>query len=208
MAEQQMDTDALLTRIEHGEADAMAPLLARYRSRLKRLVSLRMDQRMAGRVDPSDIVQETLVKAAERLPAYASRRPLPFYPWLRQLAIERLVEAHRLHIQSQRRSVLRERELAFGLSETGRTSLAECLATLSRSPSANLRRQEMMEQAQAIVERLPHRDRDVLVLRYLEQLSTRDAAAVLGISENTFAQRHVRALQRVRQLACECEGSD
>ncbi len=205
MAERQMDTDTLLGQVEQGASEATTILLARYRSRLRRLVSLRMDRRMAGRVDPSDVVQETLAKAAERLPAYAASRPLPFYPWLRQLAIERLVEVHRLHIQAQRRSVLRENEFALGLSDTGKSSLARCFVALSGSPSSAMQQLELVEQAQSIVERLPDRDREVLVLRYLEQLTTKDAAAVLGISQNTFAQRHLRALHRVRQMVAEIE---
>ena len=58
----------------------------RYRDRLRRLVAVRLDPRLAARADASDVVQEALADAARKLDGYLRDRPIPFYPWLRQLA--------------------------------------------------------------------------------------------------------------------------
>src|SRR5438093_9616573 len=102
------DTEQLLERAAGGDAVARDQLLQRHRDRLKRMVAVRADPRLAARVDPSDVVQETLAEAAARLDAYLRTRPLPFYPWLRQIAQQRLIDLHRRHVQAGRRSVMRE----------------------------------------------------------------------------------------------------
>src|SRR4051794_11198000 len=106
------DTELLLDRAAGagGDADARNRLLQRHRDRLKRMVAVRSDPRLAARVDPSDVVQEALADAAGKLDGYLRDRPLPFYPWLRRLAAERLVALHRRHVQARRRSVTREEE--------------------------------------------------------------------------------------------------
>src|SRR6187200_3441691 len=102
------DTDALLRDASAGDRGARQQLLAHHRDRLRRMVAVRIDPRVRKRVDPSDVVQETLVLADRRLDAYLREPPLPFYPWLRQLAWDRLIEQHRWHLRAGRRSVLRE----------------------------------------------------------------------------------------------------
>src|SRR6516225_4151532 len=92
------DTDALLAQASLGDAAAGHELLSRHRDRLKRMVAVRLDRRLLARLDPSDVVQEALAEAARRLPDYLRQRPLPFYPWLRQLALERLIDLHRHHV--------------------------------------------------------------------------------------------------------------
>ncbi|MFO0841769.1 MAG: hypothetical protein U0797_05120 [Gemmataceae bacterium] len=106
MSEAAPDTEALLA-LAARDPEARNRLLARYRGRLRDLVVLRLDRRVLGRIDPSD-VQESPVEADRRLDELARKRPLPFFVWLRQLALERIVDLHRLHIRSQKRSVRRE----------------------------------------------------------------------------------------------------
>src|SRR5262245_51459031 len=102
------DTDALLEAAGHGDRDARSRLLERHRPRLKRMVAVRLDRRLAARLDPSDVVQDSLLDAANRLDDYLRDRPIPFYPWLRRLAWERVVDAYRRHVVSGRRGVGRE----------------------------------------------------------------------------------------------------
>src|SRR5213593_3260301 len=108
MAAQQPDTDVLIDRARGGDGAARQQLLVWHRDRLRRMITVRMDRRLAARVDPSDVVQEVLADAAQELSDYLRRRPLPFYPWLRQLAWDRLVELHRRHVRARKRSVTRE----------------------------------------------------------------------------------------------------
>src|SRR5688500_54627 len=101
-------TETLLSHAQDGQAEAVQQLFARHRRRLKRMVALRMDPRLAARIDPSDVVQEALIDATRKLAGYLKKRPIAFYPWLRQIACERLIDLHRKHVRAARRSVRRE----------------------------------------------------------------------------------------------------
>jgi RNA polymerase sigma-70 factor (ECF subfamily) len=194
------DTEELLRRAGHGDCRARGALLEHHRGRLRRMVALRMDPRLAARVDPSDVVQEALVEADRRLDGYLRERPLPFYPWLRQLAQDRLIEQHRRHVRAGRRTVTREEAEAPRLSAASALELADRLLAPGDSPSAALQRQELGERVRAALEALPEADREVLVLRYLEQLPAREVGCVLGLSEAAAKKRALRALQRLRDL--------
>jgi RNA polymerase sigma-70 factor (ECF subfamily) len=193
------DTDHLLERATAGDGAARDQLLQRYRRRLRRMVAFRFDPRLAARVDPSDVVQETLAEAAANLDRYLRERPLPFYPWLRQLAQRRLIDLHRRHVQARRRSVTREVGPP-GLPDHSALALADRLFARTSSPSAGPRRQERRDRVRAALAALPEPDREVLVLRILEALPTRETAAVLGISEVAVRSRQVRALDRLKVL--------
>jgi RNA polymerase sigma-70 factor (ECF subfamily) len=198
MTDHDSETNRLLERAARGDARAREELLMRHRQRLRNMIRLRMDRRLVARIDPSDIVQETLVEAVQRLSEYLQRRPLPFYPWLRQLACERLIDLHRRHIQAKKRSVRREQPPP--LPDESAEQLADQLVARSGSPSSRLRRSELRARTRMALARLPEHDRELLVLRHLEQLSTPEIAAILGISEAAFYTRHVRALERLRAL--------
>jgi RNA polymerase sigma-70 factor (ECF subfamily) len=193
------DTEQLLADAGRGDADARGRLLELHRLSLRRMVAVRLDRRVAARVDPSDIVQEVLLDAAARLDDYLRDRPLPFHAWLRWLAADRVADAFRRHVQADRRSVRREEPPPA--DSAGR--LADRLAAVTSSPSAGLRRRERGERVRAALGRLPERDREVLSLRYLEGLSTAEAAAVLGVTEGATKVRLLRAMQRLRDLMGE-----
>jgi RNA polymerase sigma-70 factor (ECF subfamily) len=197
---QDPDTEQLIERAEHGDLAAQEQLLVRHRKRLRQMIALRMDRRLAARLDPSDVVQETLAEAVQQLSDYFRNRPLPFYPWLRQLACDRLAELHRRHIQAGKRTVTREQRWTPLLPDESVLELAGRLLARGSSPSARLRRQEVCDRVQAALAQLAEHDREVLVLRHLEQLSTREIAAVLGITEGAVYARHLRALERLRTL--------
>ena len=199
------DTDELLRQTSEGNADARDRLLTRHRDRLRKLVGYHMDRRLAARVDPSDVVQDVLIEAARKLPNYMEERPLPFYPWLRQIAWDRLVELHRQHIQAQKRSVRREEPGALALPDESLAELASRLVTSATSPSQRLLRKEVQERVRAALKRLSSKDREVLELRHLEQLSVADTAAVIGITQAAVKTRHLRALQRLQDLLARGE---
>src|SRR5437588_8507035 len=102
------DTDHLPEAVSRGHSAARGQLLERHRPKLRRMVAVRLDRRLAARVDPSDVVQESMAEAAARLDQYVRDRPLPFYPWLRRIASDRLADASRRHLHAGRRSVGRE----------------------------------------------------------------------------------------------------
>src|SRR5215470_40153 len=199
MATAEPDTEELLRRATQGDGPARERLLERHRRRLRRMVAVRFDRRLAARVDPSDVVQETLAEAAAQLDRYLQERPLPFYPWLRQLAQRRLIELHRRHVLARRRTVVRE-EAVGGLPGRSAVALAERLFGRLPSPSTHLHRQERRDRVRAALAALSEKDREVLVLRILEGLPTRETAAVLGVSEVAVRSRQVRALERLKVL--------
>jgi RNA polymerase sigma-70 factor (ECF subfamily) len=192
------DTDELLRSAAVGDGSARQRLLARHRARLHRMVELRLDRRLRARIDPSDVVQEVLAEADVALGEYLERRPVPFYPWLRQLAWDRLVALHRRHVGAQRRSVTREANADPVGDST--PELIDRLIDAHSSPSRRVLREELRGRVRAALERLAERDREVLVLRHLEQLSTAETAAELGVTEGAVKLRHLRALDRLRTV--------
>src|SRR6478672_93933 len=163
MVADQPDTEELLDRAGQGDGEARQRLLARHRHRLRQMVTVRLDRRLAARLDPSDIVQEALADAARGLDVYLRDRPVPFYPWLRRFAWERLIEANRRHLQARRRSVAREERLEMHLPDQSARALAARLLANGTSPSARLMSQELRDKVQAALDRLDPRDREVLV---------------------------------------------
>ena len=141
MAPAEPDTEDLLRLVGEGDRTARNRLLLRHQARLRSLVALRMDRRLAARLDPSDVVQESLAEADRRLEDYLRRRPMPFYPWLRQLALERLVDEHRRHVRSLKRSVRREEARLSFLPDESAQELADRLVARGSNPSARLRRE-------------------------------------------------------------------
>ncbi len=199
MTAHEPDTDELLAQAGQGDDSARGRLLDRHRRRLRGMVAVRMDPRLAARVDPSDLVQETLAEAHRRLEEYMHDRYLPFYPWLRQIAMDRLIDLHRRHVRAQKRAVGREQQGGLFLSDESMLQLSRRLAASSSTPSARMRREDQRLRLRAALEQLAERDREVLVLRHLEQMPPREIAAVLHISESAVYTRHLRALERLRR---------
>ena len=191
------DTEELIARARRGDGGARQQLLMRHRDRLCRMVAVRLDRRLAARFDPSDVVQEALLDADQRLSDYLEQRPLPFYPWLRRLAWEHLLKLKQRHLAARKRSANREERQGFGLPDASALELAQRLVSQGTSPSNGLLRDEVRGRVQAALTRLPEGDREVLVLRYLEKLSMGEVAAVLEITEGAVKMRHTRALGRL-----------
>ena len=200
MSRSQPDTDQLLKQASEGNDHAVDLLLQRHRRRLRRMVALRIDARLLARVDASDVVQEAVTLAAQRLPQYLRDRPVPFYPWLRQIAWQRLIDLHRRHIKAARRTVTRQQPLEMMLSDRSAVQLANRLVGSATSPSQKLARKEQRERVRVALAKMRPADREILVLLYLEQLSIRETSAVLRITERAVTMRHLRALQRIRPL--------
>jgi RNA polymerase sigma-70 factor (ECF subfamily) len=200
MAAANPDTEQLIELASQGDIAARQQLLVRHRDQLRKMVRVRMDRRLAARVDPSDVIQEALADAAAKLSDYLRRRPLPFYPWLRRLTLERLVKLHRRHIRAGIRSVSREDPGRLALPDESALELARRLVAPGSSPSQHLIREELRGRVQAALARLSEKDREVLIMRYLEQLSNAEIGAALEISEGAVKMRHLRALERIRGL--------
>lgn len=193
------DTDCLLTRVADGDQAAADTLLQRHRARLTAMVRLRMDGRLVARFDPSDVVQDALVEASKRLSKFVKSRPIPFYPWLRSMAWERLIQLHRLHFHSQRRSVGRE-EVSFPLPDESELLLAERVAASTMGASRGAVRNEVQARVHRALAELPPASREVVILRHLEELSFKEITTVMNISEAAVYSRYRRAVEQLGNL--------
>lgn len=205
-ASQSPETEGLLERAAQGDQRAVEQLLTQYRPRLRKMVMVRMDPRLKARMDPSDVVQEAIMDATRMMPEYLRDRPLPYYPWLRQIAWQRLYDLHRRHVEAKKRSVTREDVEAMMLSDGSIVQLAERVVASGTSPSMNLFRKELRRRVRDALGQMKAEDREVLVLRYLEQLDANEIAAIVGVSRDAVNMRHLRALKRLRGLLGEALG--
>ncbi len=193
------ETEELLSKVGGGGPE-LQHLLERHRDRLRRMIAVRLDSRLTPVIDPSDVVQEALADASRKLESYLRDRPLPFYPWLRRLAEERIIQLHRHHLGTQKRSATREHRLDLALPDDSASRLADCLVASGTSPSQQVLRDEQAQRLREVLDKLSPNDREILVMCYLEELDFREIAAALGITDNAAKVRHFRAMKRVREL--------
>jgi RNA polymerase sigma factor (sigma-70 family) len=125
---------------------------------------------------------------------------LPFYPWLRRFAWEHLIKLQQRHLAAQKRTATREEQRALALPDESALALAQRLVAPGTSPSNRLVRQEEQDRVRAALARLPESDQEILVMRYLEQLTMKEIAEVLEIAEGAIKMRHTRALRRLSTL--------
>src|SRR5262245_36649821 len=191
----------LLLRARAGDQQALAELFARFRDRLRKMVRLRLDRRMVGRVDPSDVLQDAYPDVARRFGEYAAAPPVPFYLWLRALTGQRLIDLHRRHLGAQMRDAGQEVSLYRGaLPSASSASLAQQLLAGLTSPTQAAIRAEMQRRLQEALNGLAPIDREVVVLRHFEELSNAEAAEVLGIEPTAASKRYIRAIRRLKAV--------
>ena len=193
------DISELVKRAGAGDREATSELLEMHRARLRTMVNLRLDRRLYGRVDASDVVQEAVVEAARRLSDYAKSPPMDFYLWLRQLATQKLIDAHRRHLGAKKRSAGQDIAIHRGGPEASSLSLANQLLGKLTTPTRAAMRAELQQKVQEALAHLDPVDREVLVLRHFEQLTNEETAQVLGLSRSGASKRYITALSRLRE---------
>jgi RNA polymerase sigma-70 factor (ECF subfamily) len=193
--------EELLDAARNGDESALAVLVERHRDRLERMVRLRMDRRLQGRVDPADVVQEAYLAIRGKFPQYSADPRLPFYLWLRLEVGQKLVDVHRFHLGTQMRDAGQEVSLYRGaLPQVTSLSLAEhLLGKLTTASQAAMRVELKLRVQEALNSMAPH-DREVLILRHFEELSNAEAAQILGIKPSAAVNRYVRALKRLKDV--------
>jgi RNA polymerase sigma-70 factor, ECF subfamily len=189
--------------LERAATDSVAAgeLFAMHRDRLRRMVHLRIDHRLQGRIDASDVLQEAFLEYARALPAYVHRPEAPFYLWLRFLTGRKLHALHRQHLGTRMRDAGRELPLHAGaMPEASSVCLAAELLGDFTTPSQAVARSELRLQMEKALAEMEVLDREVLALRHYEQLSNQETAHVLGISEAAASVRFMRALRRLKEI--------
>lgn len=201
------DLEDLLGRARAGDQAALAALFTRYRERLRQMVRLRLDRRLQGRLDPSDVLQEAYLDFARRLPEYATDPALPFFLWLRGLTGQRLIDLHRQHLGAKMRDAAQEVSLYRGaLPQASSVSLAAQLLGRLTSASQAAIRAETQIRVQEALNSMDPMDREVLALRHFEMLSNDETAQVLGIKKTAASNRYIRALKRLKDILAGLPG--
>jgi RNA polymerase sigma-70 factor (ECF subfamily) len=202
MSSESGTADLLNQRIHAGDQQALGRLFAEQRTRLRRMVQLRLDRRLQGRIDPEDVLQDAFVEASRRLAEYAADdRPMPPFLWLRFLTLQRVMALHRLHLGVKSRDVGREVSLYCGpLPAADSRSLAAQLLGRLTTPSRAAIRAEIQIKMQEALNAMDPLDREVLALRHFEELNNNETAAVLGLHKAAASQRYVRALRRLKEI--------
>jgi RNA polymerase sigma-70 factor (ECF subfamily) len=198
-AREEPAVEELLRRAAAGDADAAGRAVQAHDDRLRRVVRLRLDPRVARRADVDDVLQETHLEAFQRLREFLAARAVPFVIWLRALAVQRCVTLARRHLAAEVRDARRERPLA-GPVPADATSMAleEALSAHVTTPSRAAARTETRASLRAAIQTLDPFDREIVCLRNFEALDNAEAAAVLGISPAAASKRFLRALVRLR----------
>lgn len=167
---------------------------------MQRIVRFRLDYRLRGRVAESDVIQETYVRAAERLDRYLDNPEVPFFVWLRSELHQKLIEVHRTHFMAGKRDVRRER--VIHRAHTGQTSIALAAHLVGQMTSASqlIEKAEQIQTLQIALDEMNETDREVIALRHFEELSNVETAEILGIETSAASKRYLRALKRMREI--------
>ncbi len=207
MADSASDIDRLLQRAAAGDQQSLGDLLIRHRERLRRMVAFRMDQRLQGRLDPSDVIQEAYLAASEHLQEYLRGPPIPFFLWLRGVVGNKLLELHRHHLGTKMRDAAREVSLYRGTfpEATSAALAAQLLGHGTRASEAAIR-VEVKIRLQEALNSMDPLDREVLALRHFEQLSPAETAEVLGIKKKAAGMRYLRAVKRLKEILMSLPG--
>ncbi|HUR55452.1 MAG TPA: sigma-70 family RNA polymerase sigma factor, partial [Gemmataceae bacterium] len=194
-------TDRLLDDARAGKPGAVDDLLGEFREPLRRVIDLRLDPAVARRVDASDIVQDVLMEANQRLTEYLKSPVMPFHLWLRHLAQDRIIDTHRRHRQAQRRSIDKEQPIQRpAWADQSSVQLVAQLIDTEQTPASAAIQQELQRRLNDALTELGEDDRDVILMRHHEQLSNQEVAAALGLTEAAASMRYLRALRKLRTV--------
>jgi RNA polymerase sigma-70 factor, ECF subfamily len=197
----------LIRRAAGGDPISLAELFGRHRRRLEKMVQVRLDRALRGRVDPDDVLQETYLDLVQQLRNYPGPEVMPVFLWLRILTGQRLARVHRQHLGSAKRAAGREAPAdRGGGGEVDSSSMADFLVGRLTSASGAADRAERAEIVRRAIEALDPPDREIISLRTLEGLSNTEAAAVLGLAKSAASNRYVRAMARLQAALQEIPG--
>ena len=194
-------TKELLAKAKQGDDLAVNQLMDRHRNALRQLVRMRLDRKIQRRVDVSDVVQDVLVEANRRLQVYVENPIMPFHLWLRQIARDRIIDAHRRHRVSAKRSVDREQPIVSpqGCDESS-YQLAALIGDRQLTPAAVALQKEIAGQVEHAITLLNERDSEIIIMRHYEMLTNQDIASALDLTEPAASMRYLRAIRRLKEV--------
>jgi RNA polymerase sigma-70 factor, ECF subfamily len=195
------ETDKLLKAAENQAAGAADELLGEFREPLRRMIGMRLDPAIARRVDASDIVQDVLLEANQRLTSYLKKPDMPFHLWLRHLAQDRIIDTHRRHRLAQRRSIDKEQSIEKpAWQDESSIGFAQQFVDTERTPASEAIQKELQRKLADAVNQLEDDDREIILMRHHEQLSNQEVATALKLTEAAASMRYLRAVRRLKAL--------
>ena len=203
MSTQEQDENDLIQKAQNGDLEALAQVFEINRERLKRMIRMRMSERVRPRVAVSDVLQEAYVDLAQQLGNYAKDPKLPFFLWMRRVTGLRLAKVHREHLGQKIRDVNRERRLDVAIPDASAVYMANQLSGHFTSVSEKAMRNENELRMQAAIEQVSETDREILAMRHVEQLTNSEIAVLLEISESAATNRYVRAIRKLKDAMGE-----
>lgn len=196
-----LPTEQLIAQAKDGNASAINELMDRHRNSLRQLVRMRLDKKIQNRIDVSDVVQDVLIEANRRLTKYLDAPMMPFHLWLRQIAKDRIIDAHRRHRVSAKRSVDREQSMAAprGYDQSS-IQLASLLGDPKLTPAAAVMQAEMARKVEQAIATLDEKDCEIIVMRHYEHLTNQEIGQVLDLTEPAASMRYLRAIRRLKLI--------
>lgn len=201
---EQLQTEELIEQAQNGDDSAVNQLMDRHRNSLRQLIRMRLDKKIQKRIDVSDVVQDVLVEANRRLQRYLAEPVMPFHLWLRQIAKDRIIDAHRRHRVSAKRSVDREQQMVVprGYDQSS-IHLASLLGDQRLTPAAAVLQKEMARKVEQAIGLLDQKDCEIIVMRHYEHLTNQEIGQILNLTEPAASMRYLRAIRRLKQVLQE-----
>jgi RNA polymerase sigma-70 factor, ECF subfamily len=200
-------TNRLLQRLRAGaDVAAIRELFGRHRERLRKMVRLRLDWRLRGRISSASIVDQVLRDVSSQLADYATCSDQSFFLWLRQITGRRLDQIHRQHLGQLHDDAAAEIRLYRGsLPEVSAGSMAAQLMG-DRAANQSAARAEMLQLLQGALNSLDPMDREILALRNFEEMSSDETAEILGMNKAAAIIRYVQAAKRLNEILASIPG--
>ena len=192
------ETDPTELEKLRGSKSDVAEVFSTYRARLLKMIGYRLDSRLVGRVDPEDLLQEVWLAVERRIHEFTSKPQVPFVLWLRQLTSQVIVDNHRRHIETKKRDARLEISLPPSNNRySDSISIARNLVAAMSTPSRQVAKEELIEILIQTLDQLEEIDREIIVLRHLEELTNSEAAQELQIKPFAASKRYLRAMKRL-----------
>ena len=192
------DIELLINEARTGDRAVLGELLDSYQNYLRLLARIEIGRRLQGKVDPSDIVQETFLEAHRQFPLFQGTAERQLAKWLRTILAGTMANVVRRYAGTQARDLRLERQLAVDLDHSS-CSLEQLLVDQRSSPSQQAMRGEQSLLVAAAMSRLPDDYQQVLVLRHLEGLTFPQVALRMERSVDSVEKLWLRGLTRLKK---------
>ena len=193
-------TNRLLKRVRDRDQEAFGDLFARHRERLRKLVRLRMDRRLRGRISSSAVLEQVAAEAGRRLGEYLADASQTVFLWLRRLTGERLQALHQHHLSAQSWDAGQELSLYRGAMPLVHSGSLAAQLLGDRAANQSAIRADLLLRLQDALNSMDSFDREILALCHFEELTDEETAAVLGIEKVAATNHYVTALKRLKEI--------